>query len=147
MQVCVPHMSEIRSLTKDTMIKEIILLNTVRTIRPYICKNLVNDIWMKVTEWCIPNTPTFTIFWSLIVWMEDRWLWLACCRKVRWFFLMDISDSTTVFIRTWRLSMIVQANINVVLKRTDVDSDWRFNNLCRSHRQSQSELYHVNGWY
>ena len=40
-----PHMSEIRSLTKDTMIKEIILLNTVRTIRPYIIRgNLVNDI-------------------------------------------------------------------------------------------------------
>ena len=44
MQVFVPHMSEIRSLTKDTMIKEIILLNTVRTIRPYVRKNLVNDI-------------------------------------------------------------------------------------------------------
>ena len=28
-----------------------------------------------------------------------------------------------------------------------VDSDWRFNNLCGSHLQSQSELYHVSWWY
>ena len=36
---------------------------------------------------------------------------------------MDISDSTTVFIRTCRLSMIVHVDVNVVLNRTDVDSD------------------------
>ena len=36
---------------------------------------------------------------------------------------MDISDSTTVFIRTGRLSMIVQVDVNVVANRTDVDSD------------------------
>ena len=35
-----------------------------------------------------------------------------------------------------------------VLNRTVVvDSDWRFNNLCGSHLQSQSELYHVSWWY
>ena len=28
-----------------------------------------------------------------------------------------------------------------------VDSDWRFDNLCGSHLQSQSELYHVSWWY
>ena len=34
--------------------------------------------------------------------------------------------------------------VNVVLNRTVfVDSDWRFDNLCGSHLQSQSELYHV----
>ena len=38
-----------------------------------------------------------------------------------------------------RLSMIVQ--VNVVLNKTVVDSDWRFDNLCGSH---QSELYHVS---
>ena len=42
-----------------------------------------------------------------------------------------------------RLSMIVR--VNVVLNRTViVDSDWRFENLCGSHPQSQSELYHVS---
>ena len=56
---------------------------------------------------------------------------------------MDISDITTVFIRTCRLSMIVQVNVNVVPNRTDVDSDLCLNNLCGSHCQSQSELYHV----
>ena len=45
-----------------------------------------------------------------------------------------------------KLSMIVR--VNVVLNRTVVvDSDWRFNNLCGSHLQSQSELYHVSWWY
>ena len=44
------------------------------------------------------------------------------------------------------LSLIVRAN--VVLNRTVfVDSDWRFDNLCGSHLQSQSELYHVSWWY
>ena len=40
-----------------------------------------------------------------------------------------------------RLCMIVR--VNAVLNRTVVDSDWRFVNLCGSHLQSQSELYHV----
>ena len=44
------------------------------------------------------------------------------------------------------LSLIVR--VNVVLNRTAVvDSDWRFDNLCGSHLQSQSELYHVSWWY
>ena len=29
------------------------------------------------------------------------------------------------------------------MNRTVVDSDWRFDNLCSSHLQSQRELYHV----
>ena len=45
-----------------------------------------------------------------------------------------------------RLSLIVR--VNVVLNRTVVvDSDSRFDNLCGSHLQSQSELYHVSWWY
>ena len=44
-----------------------------------------------------------------------------------------------------RLSLIVW--VNVVLNRTLVDSDWHFDNLCGSHLQSQSELYHVSWWY
>ena len=45
-----------------------------------------------------------------------------------------------------RLSLIVP--VNVVLNRTVVvDSDWRFDNLCSSHLQSQSELYHASWWY
>ena len=42
-----------------------------------------------------------------------------------------------------RLSLIVW--VNIVLNRTVVvDSDGRFDNLCGSHLQSQSELYHVS---
>ena len=38
--------------------------------------------------------------------------------------------------------------MNIVLNRTVVvDSDWRFDNLCGSHLQSQRELYHVSWWY
>ena len=45
-----------------------------------------------------------------------------------------------------RLSLIVR--VNLVLNRTVVvDGDWRFDNLCGSHLQSQSELYHVSWWY
>ena len=45
-----------------------------------------------------------------------------------------------------RLNLIVR--VNVVLNRTVVvDSDWRFDNLCDSHLQSESELYHVSWWY
>ena len=44
------------------------------------------------------------------------------------------------------LSLIVW--VNVVLNRAVVvDNDWRFDNLCGSHLQSQSELYHVSWWY
>ena len=51
------------------------------------------------------------------------------------------------------MSLIVR--VNVVLNRTVVvDSDWRFDNLCGSHLQSQSELYHAphiylltNNWW
>ena len=43
------------------------------------------------------------------------------------------------------LSLIVR--VNVVLNRTVVvDSDWLFDNLCGSHLQSQSELYHISWW-
>ena len=45
-----------------------------------------------------------------------------------------------------RLSLINR--VNVVLNRTVVvDSDRRFDNLCGSHLQSQSELCHVSCWY
>ena len=45
-----------------------------------------------------------------------------------------------------RLSLIVR--VNVVLNRTVVvDSNWCFHNLCGSHLQSQSKLYHVSRWY
>ena len=45
-----------------------------------------------------------------------------------------------------RLSLIVR--VNLVLNRTVVvDSDWRFDNLCGSYLQSQSEVYHISWWY
>ena len=50
------------------------------------------------------------------------------------------------FKSTGRLSLIVR--VNAVLNRTVVvDSDWHFDNLCVSHLQSRSELYHVSWWY
>ena len=52
----------------------------------------------------------------------------------------------TIAMKKSRLSLIVR--VNVVLNRTVVvDRDWRFDNLCCSHLQSQSELYHVSWWY
>ena len=36
--------------------------------------------------------------------------------------------------------------VSVVLNGTVVDSDGRFDNLCGSHLQSQSELYHVRSF-
>ena len=41
--------------------------------------------------------------------------------------------------------MIVR--VSVALNGTVVDSDCRFSNLCGSHLQSQSELYHVTCWH
>ena len=41
--------------------------------------------------------------------------------------------------------MVVQ--LSVVLNRTVAVSDWQLDNLCDSHLQSQSELYHVSWWY
>ena len=44
-----------------------------------------------------------------------------------------------------RWSMIV--SVIVVLKRTNVDSDWHSDTLCGSHLQSQRELYQVSRWH
>ena len=46
-----------------------------------------------------------------------------------------------------RLSLIVRVNVVLMNRTVVVDSDWRFDNLCGSHLQSQSELYHVSWWY
>ena len=46
------------------------------------------------------------------------------------------------------INSIIITIIKVVLNMSVVvDSDWRFDNLCGSHLQSQSELYHVSWWY
>ena len=65
---------------------------------------------------------------------------LHCCKTSALF----VACSTQSF--NSRLSLIVW--VNVVLNRTVVvDGDWRFDNLCSSHLQSQSESYHVSWWY
>ena len=46
-----------------------------------------------------------------------------------------------------RLSLIVRVNIALNRRTAVVDTDWHFDNLCGSHLQSQSELYHVSWWY
>ena len=51
--------------------------------------------------------------------------------------------TATIIIFKSRLSLIIR--VNVVLNRTVVvDSDRRFDNLCGSHLQSQSELYQLS---
>ena len=46
------------------------------------------------------------------------------------------------------INSIIITIIKVVLNMSVVvDNDWRFDNLCGSHLQSQSELYHVSWWY
>ena len=85
-------------------------------------------------------------------------LYIAFCEHiVNWFFmaenLLQFEEMTQQFSICERfeprshfksrLSLIVR--VNVVLNRTVVvDSDCRFDNLCDSHLQSQSELYQVS---
>ena len=48
----------------------------------------------------------------------------------------------------FKSGLSLSVRVNLVLNRTVVaDSDWRFDNLCGSHLQSQSELYHISWWY
>ena len=47
--------------------------------------------------------------------------------------------------KSW-LSLIVRVNV-VLIRTVVVDMDWRFDNLCGSHLQMKSELYHVSWWY
>ena len=47
-----------------------------------------------------------------------------------------------------RLSLMVQVNLVLnTCRAVVVDSDWCSDNLCGSHRLSQSEFYHVTWWY
>ena len=56
-----------------------------------------------------------------------------------------VTSSSLSFSFSSKLSMI--ARVSEVLNRTVVvDSDWRFDNTCRSYLQSQSELYHGSWW-
>ena len=64
-------------------------------------------------------------------------------QKIKAFSLCERFEPKSHFIS--RLSMIIR--VNVVLNRTVVDSDWRFDNLCGSHLHSQSELHHVRWCY
>ena len=55
-----------------------------------------------------------------------------------------MTDEEVLFV--W--SLFSKYYLNVVLNRTvDVESDWRFDNLCGSNLQSQNELYDVNWCY
>ena len=62
---------------------------------------------------------------------------VCCCLPLSW--------TNNEYFKS-RLSLIVR--VNLILNRiVVVDSDWHFDNLCGSHLQSQSELYHVSWWY
>ena len=77
----------------------------------------------------------------------------CCCWLINNIKGKETSKTLSLLWKVWtrshfksRLSLIVR--VYVVLNRTVVvDSDWRFDNLCGSHLQSQSELYHVSWWY
>ena len=72
---------------------------------------------------------------SILVWVSAR----SELERVR------VIGSQLYLIKS-RLSLIVR--VKVVLNRTVVvDSDSHFDNLCGSHLQSQSELYHVSWWH
>ena len=72
-------------------------------------------------------------------WSQERFK--ICPRRI-W----NVSFTSNIFFTKSMLSLIVR--VKVVLVRTVVVvSDWRFDNLCRSHLQSQTELYHVSWWY
>ena len=76
----------------------------------------------------------FTAFLTCVVRIASNRMWWNCERF----------EPRSLF--KSRLSLIVQ--VNVVLNRTVVvDSDWRFDNLCSSDLQNQSELYHLSWWY
>ena len=75
-------------------------------------------------------------------WAQRQQFWFPC-QHFHGIYWNNNSKKNRLF---KRLSLIVR--VNVVLNRTVVvDSDWRFDNLCGSHLQSQSELFHVSWWY
>ena len=75
-------------------------------------------------------------------WAQRQQFWFLC-QHFHGIYWNNNSKQNRLF---KRLSLIVR--VNVVLNRTVVvDSDWRFDNLCGSHLQSRSELYHVSWWY
>ena len=79
------------------------------------------------------NKFTWCLFWVYFSQVDESWYPMKHQMKIHCVFKS-------------RLSLIVR--VNVVLNRTVVvDSNWRFDNLCGSHLQSQSELYHVSWWY
>ena len=72
-------------------------------------------------------------------------------RAAKYLHILILNASNTTLVKGLnpavisRLSIIVQ--VNVVLKRTVVDSHWRFDNLFGSNLQSQRELSYVSWWH
>ena len=108
-------------------------MTTSRRMRNWAAK-------FKISETGLGNN--LTLFWYTLVYC---WTGMDICQqRIRW----DESVSQSNFFGERieprshfksRLGLIVR--VNVVLNRTVVvDSDWRFDNLCGSHLQSQSEL-------
>ena len=79
------------------------------------------------------NTSEKTLYWFHTVFLKPSTLVMD-----QWPVMMTLICHQH---NTGRLSTI--ARVNVVLNRTIVDSDRRFDNLSGSHLQRQSELYHV----
>ena len=71
------------------------------------------------------------------------WLMLIII-EIKGVILIKMNEGQFFVISRW--NMIIR--VSIILNRTVVvDSDWRFDNLCCSHLQRQSELYYVNWWY
>ena len=109
--------------------------------------------------WTLTNRSWFHLFLSSL-YIQNKWFYISFEISNKYISpglhvrnLMQMTENN----RSWffsialqwfksRLSLIVR--VNVVLNRTVVvDSDWRFDNLCGSHFQSQNELYRASWWY
>ena len=85
-------------------------------------------------------------------WCADNWSWHPNDEQLRHVDIYILATKIICSLST--LNVLMNKNmddwivrVNVVLNRTVVDSDGRFDNLCGSYLQSQSELYHVSWWY
>ena len=107
---------------------------------------------LKADLMCSPQTLVYTstkFDWKN-QWLQGNWSVNRCLSGEKGFFLLEqFNNMWKVEPRSHfksRLCLIVR--VNVGLNSTIVvDSDWRFDNLCGNHLQSQSELYHVSWWY
>ena len=104
-------------------------------------------------SWCLPYCPSihsyFIFLQTSVIHCKTFTIFIwTCCPFTKTLIPCDNLGRVGTYIY-WKfidvgLSMIVR--VNVALNRTVVSSDWRFDNLCGSHLQNQSELYDAFSW-